>query len=356
VKPSRQTWPDLRALTALGFGPEATLMNEPRLLVDRRFLAALLWQLDEELGAEEARAALFQIGLLHGLRDAWRALRGEFLPAPRGAAFVPAAAPAGAMPLAIRLGLRLPDSPPGALSVAGAWPEAHEADARLSRAGPSSQPGCALSAGYTSGWLSGLWDAEVLAVEHRCQAQGDPACEFRAREAEHWRRGRERRGRELARAVDFAVLREAAARTPEAPAPELEALPFEEPREEEHGAFDPDAAVVHVWGPVMVIPFLDAHEVMQAVEMLTRDPGASGVRSVVVDLRGAPLGAEDGEALAHLFDALAGWGAEPVLVGVGSDAEEIVEQLEAGHAVLRSELPDAIALAFQVADAQRDCL
>ena len=35
-------WPDLGALTELGFGPGSALMSEPKLLVDRRFLAALL--------------------------------------------------------------------------------------------------------------------------------------------------------------------------------------------------------------------------------------------------------------------------------------------------------------------------
>ena len=50
------------------------LAEEPRFLVDGRFLAALHGEMRERLGADEAQTALLQLGFLHGLRDATRAL------------------------------------------------------------------------------------------------------------------------------------------------------------------------------------------------------------------------------------------------------------------------------------------
>ena len=44
---------DLDLLTALGFGPDAVLMNEPRLFVNRRFLASYgLGDIDDRQVAE----------------------------------------------------------------------------------------------------------------------------------------------------------------------------------------------------------------------------------------------------------------------------------------------------------------
>ena len=66
-----------------------------------------------------------------------------------------------------------------------------------------------MSAGYTSGWLSGLLDADVVALERDCRASGHDACRFVAREAEAWDGDGARR---WLRALPFAALRELAAR------------------------------------------------------------------------------------------------------------------------------------------------
>ena len=63
----------LELLTSLGLGHDTALMNDPKLFVDGRFLASLLVELEDELGPRKASLALFQIGMLHGLRDAARA-------------------------------------------------------------------------------------------------------------------------------------------------------------------------------------------------------------------------------------------------------------------------------------------
>ena len=153
-------WPDLGALEQLGFGPDAALMNEPKLLVDRRFLGALLLQFEQELGAADADAALFQIGLLHGFADTHRVMQSTFPTASSAAEENRGAPAATATPLAIRLGPSNGRRSGDGLALPGSWPECHEADSRLSRIGPATGPRCALSAGYTSGWLSGTFDAD----------------------------------------------------------------------------------------------------------------------------------------------------------------------------------------------------
>src|SRR5690606_41613630 len=66
-----------------------------------------------------------------------------------------AACPAVAMHLAA--------GPAGGLR--GSWPGRVEADAVLLAVGRRDAPACLVSAGYTSGWISGLWEADALAGE-----------------------------------------------------------------------------------------------------------------------------------------------------------------------------------------------
>jgi len=54
-----------------------------------------------------------------------------------------------------------------------------------------------------------------------------------------------------------------------------------------------------------------------------------------------------------VLDAVAGWGAEPILTGISPLSEPAVTDFEKTHLVIRKDLPEAIAAAFQIADAQR---
>ena len=47
------------------------------------------------------------------------------------------------------------------------------------------------------------------------------------------------------------------------------------------------------------------------------------------------------------------WGAEPVLAGVSPLSERVVAELEHAHLVVRKDLPQAIAAAFVIAQAQQ---
>jgi hypothetical protein len=316
-------------LAALGLDLEGLLRQEPRMLLDREFLGSLHLELSQRLTPARARAALLQLGFLHGLRDALGLLRAGFAP------LEPVALGPAATRLAIRVG------PPGAeREWAGSWPEGLEARAVAEAGAARPEPSCHLSAGYTSGWLSGVLDADVLAREQECRTAGHAACRFVAREAEAW-------GEEAQPALDglpFAALRVLAER-------ELAAQP--EPALDPD-RFEPGAPVIHVWGPVMILPFAGTDECLRSLDLIGREPGARTVRVVVVDLGGAVI--DDGfgaVSLEQVLDAVAGWGAEPILTGISPLSEPVVADLEKTHLVMRKDLPAAIAAAFQIAEAQR---
>lgn len=329
---------EMDILSALGFGPETLLMSDPKLFMNGRFLASLLVEIEDELEAPGARRALFQIGLLFGLRDAFRIGAMEMREQVESVA--------ESTLLAISFTQRAHRHPSGAIEIPGSWPEHYEADARLSKFGPENSVCCALSAGYTSGWLSGTLECDILVVEEDCRACGDDTCTFLAREVGDWQ---ERR--------DDAALRL------------LPDLPFEGFRDISRGFSQPsighdnlppldfDTTMVQVWGPVMVLPFSNIDEALHTVEMLGRDPDTADVRAVVVDLLGEGL--DEGftaAALEQILETVEAWGAEVILANVSPLAEAVVADLEVNHLLLRKDLPEAIAVAFQIAEAQRHLL
>lgn len=338
---------DLDLLSALGFGPEALLVDEPRLFFDRRLLASLVLELEGEFEGHTASALLYQIGLLQGLRDAGRIVHAGYLggreeaerPVPEATA------------LAIRMGShRVADG--GHFEIPGYWPERFEADARLGRIGESQHPSCWLSAGYTSGWLSGILDAEMLVLETECCARGDEQCRFVARELATWRSDPHPVMDPLIEATAFDSLWEAAMRS----LPDPSARPTR-PAAPPLSALDRESIDVHVWGPVMVLPFADADSVLETVDRLGRDPNTAPVRVVVLDLRNRVLDESfDCAALEVVLEAVETWGAETIVTGVSPLSEGVIAQLEASHLLLRKNVAEAVTAAFQIADAQRHLL
>ena len=324
-----------QGLAALGLDLEGLLRAEPRMLLDREFLGSLHAELGERLAPAEARAALLQLGFLHGLRDALTLLRAGFTPLE----------PVALAPAAPRVAIRFAPSRTER-EWCGRWPEAleahalgHGAEDDADREPLATGPRCHVSAGYTSGWLSGLLDADVLAREEECRHAGAAACCFVARDAHAW----SGEARELLDALPFASLRERAERS----LPELESALDPE-------RFERGAPVIHVWGPVMVLPFAGTDECLRSLELIGREPGARTVRVVVVDLGGAVIDEGFGAAsLEQVLDAVTGWGAEPILTGISPLSEPAIADLEKTHLVMRKELPEAIAAAFQIAEAQR---
>jgi hypothetical protein len=330
------------ALAALGGDPDALWVRDAGLLFDPHFLGALHGELRAELGDEEAHATLVQIGYLQGLRDALRLL--DEPSAPRGQA--------SGTPRSAALPMQLRDAseaaPPGGLSLEGSWPERIEAGARLAAIGVASEPVCAVSAGYTSGWLSGMLDADVLAVETGCAATGAEACRFEARDVESWIANGDPLVPARLEALPFSALRELVhERTP---SPEL-------PAASEAPALPGEAAVVHLWGPVMVVPWVGPDEALAAVELVGRDPGAREVSVIVVDLSGAVLDeAFAAAALERLVETVEGRGCELLLAGASPEAAVVLADLERRPLATHKDLSHAVAAAFQIADAQRRLL
>jgi hypothetical protein len=342
----------LALLTELGFGPDTALMNDPKLFVDSRFLASLLVELDDELDEEKAALALFQIGLLHGLRDAARISGGQDPGSLSASSRV-----AETTPLVMRWSSGVRTDTSGRFLLEGSWPERHEAVARCSRLTPPASPNCWMSAGYTTGWLSGAMDRSILVREVECAATGAPACRFEARESAQWQTRGETDMQWLLSQVPFEAFRELAfgPSTEREPSPPIETRsPGVHPTE---GGFDRSQAVVHIWGPVMVLPLTTLEEALGTVEMLGRDPGIEEIRVVVVDLREHKLDEGfDASALEQILEAIESWDAQSLITGVSASSESAIASLEASHLVVRKDLPDAIATAFQISDAQRHVL
>ncbi len=134
------------------------LVRDPRFLTDARLLAALHGELRRQLGDAAADVALLQAGFFHGLRDAQRVTADARVRNRETESDPPAATPI----VALRM-TNVPDARGPALR--GSWPLQLEAEAVLLVRGRTAAPACLVSSGYTSGWLSGLWDTDCLAIE-----------------------------------------------------------------------------------------------------------------------------------------------------------------------------------------------
>jgi hypothetical protein len=313
---------------------DEALLRDARFVCDVRHLASLHGELRRRLGEEDAARALLQVGFHHGLRDGLRAANAA---QPR-TRFGDGPPPAIASLLALDLASGFDAHGP---CWSGSWPRHREADAVAIARGKPAEPACLISAGYTSGWLSALFDDDVLAVERCCVASGADRCAFEARDAAAWRARGDARAIAWLDALPWAAQRDAVARERAA----------DDAGEDE--AFDPESPAVHVWGPVMVVPYA-GEETAVAIEAVARDPGASRVSVVIVDLGGAVV--DDGfgaAALERVLDVIAGWGAEALLTGVASHAEGVVQGLASAPFVLAKDLRAAIATAFQIAESQR---
>jgi len=334
------------ATEKVGFDPVAVLERDSRILLNPNFLTTLHAEMERELGAEQGHVTLFQMGFLHGLQDAARALQKA------GTSSRSDAEHATVPPLQMDLRSQSAPGREDHIELCGFWPERHEASAHLSALGPSHSAACFMSAGYTSGWLSGTLDANVIAIETTCCASGHGTCHFLAREAENWGQDPDERAHQLLGAFPFDAFR-AAVREREERERALQAVEFmgEEPPS---SGFDRDAAVIHVWGPVMVLPYAGPEDTLRALELIGSDPQVRGVSVIVLDLAGAivdeAFGALALEQIAHTAEA---WGTELIFAEPSSLAERVIAELEQPPLLVVKDLEHAIATAFQIAQSQR---
>jgi hypothetical protein len=332
---------NLACLEDLGFGPDSILMSDPKLFLDGAFLAIVTAEFDQELGAECSRQALREIGRHHGICDAIRTLAAESL----GELERNSTRPQSGPNLAIQFGPPPPDSQ--GLVLKGSWPEGHEARARLSRLGASPEPSCALSAGYSAGWLSEIHDTEVKIVETSCRASGDDRCRFEAHLESTGARpaGVERSGPDTPSAIS--TLQAVEGFCPEAR--DMERTPSDQ--------IDPQDDAVHAWGPVMVLPFSDPGVAESTLHSLEGDSLIRDIRAVVIDLRGQPIDSEAAlVGIERILKILDRWPAQPVFAGVSAANEKTLQTFGSDCFVAHQKLPEAIATAFQIAEAQRHAL
>jgi hypothetical protein len=331
VNDSHEAGRGARALAALGFDPNSVLAKEPGVLLDPHFLGAMHAELEAELGPADAARTLMQVGLVQGLHDAWRAVgdgfSGDDVLQP---------------PLAIRFQTVPEDDFPGAIQVLGSWPERTEAGARLALVGACEHASCHLSAGYTSGWLSGTLDANIVAIETGCAAAGEESCRFVAREADAWRADGDPQVLAMLEDLPFDAIRE------------LVESPCEPPAAGSPDSLDSEAAVVHIWDTVMVIPFTNGDESLRAVELIGQDSAAREVSVMVVDLEGAIIDDAYGSViLERMIESAVARGAEVILAAPSALSEPVVAELDPAPLMIHKDLAQAIAAAFQVADSQR---
>ncbi len=296
------------------------LIWDPRLLLDARLLEVLHGELRERMGLTDARSALLCAGFVQGYRDGSRATGVLGMPS------------APLLPIDARVSAARD-------CVAGGWPS-REAAAVLASQGAHSEPACALSSGYASGWLTALSGEDVLATEVRCAASGDVACRFEARPVSKLTTcEQEPAVRAALDALPFAALRAEVER--------------KETLTEAGPAFDSTTAAVHVWGPVMVVPY-SGGDTATTVEAVVRDGAGEPISVVVVDVAGAIL--DDGfgaAALEQTVQTIQAGGAEAVIAGVSAESQRLLGRLSNDSCSLHRELPEAIAAAFRIAESQR---
>jgi hypothetical protein len=200
-----------------------------------------------------------------------------------------------------------------------------------------------LSAGYTSGWLSGTMETNILALEQTCTAGGAPECAFVAREIDAWRASGDERACALLADLPFDAIRELVQTRPEPP---VQQAPRPEPREV--------SSVVHIWDSVMVVPFTNDTESLRAIDLIGADPAARNVSVIVVDLDGAVVDEGYGALLLEqIIESAEARGAEVIVAAPSSLSEPVVADLAPPPLMIHKDLAQAVAAAFQVAAAQQ---
>ncbi len=285
------------------------------------------------VGRPYAGGILYGIGVAQGLTDGLRVAR-RFATALNGA---PRHAGAG-LPILFQAGRMQSDR-----SFAGLLGDSIEAAVHLRDLGADAGPVCHVSAGYCAGWYSALLGSFQLVREVACVAHGADACRFETRPVEAWLEANDAWATTMLAYLDFESMRhEAAQKAAESP---------DESEGSMMGAFDPLSPAVHVWGPVMVLPYSGAGDSLEAVGTILGDVGPGALRVIVLDLTGARIEELEATGLLRVLEILEGHKLETVLVGV---PERVARSWLARSAALSlplraSDITEGISLAFQLA-------
>lgn len=312
--------------------PELTLPDErtsSRAFSEDAALARLLRHTLETAGPREAPALLYRLGFDRGWADAapiserfgeGRLLRPAFAGPPLPLLFLPTE---GSVPA----------------DFGGVILRSREAELQASFTGRGEPLACPISAGYSAGWYSAILGETIAVLEDRCGAREAAACHFRARPLGSWRAEGNRRLLDLARYIEEPER----IQTPKAPVSEGEGEMF--------GQFDRLSPAVHVWGPVMILPYGGVQDADTALETVRADLGQNSVRVIVVDVTAARLDAAEVCGVLELVSRLEAKGLEVLVAGVRPEADTLLRPKGGERAapfVVR-DLTEAIARAFQIA-------
>ncbi|MFI5315498.1 MAG: V4R domain-containing protein [Myxococcota bacterium] len=287
----------------------------------------------ESVGAPFAEGILYGIGVAEGLFDALRVAR-RFA-GPLGSA--PGHAGPGLGMLFAAAGLTRQHRFSGSLH------SSVEAVVHRRRYGGSESPICHVSAGYCAGWYSALLGESLLVRESACAGAGGARCEFEAAPVEHWKTENSLWAAALLRYLDFEAMRESAAKRVAAEGDAVEG--------DMMGAFDPLSPAVHVWGPVMILPYSGAGDSIAALDAIAADLGPEAIRVVVLDVTGARVDAVEATGLVRTLDEFVRRGLESVVVGISGDAAArwLAGPDRLALPLRAADISEGIRLAFQLA-------
>jgi hypothetical protein len=308
-------------------------------------LSCLRREAFESIGPVYAIGILYGLGFAEGMADGLRITQ-RF---DGGSAF---ARPAGgsSIPMVFR-----PDGGDHGHRFAGSLFPSEEAAIHRRDYPEPEDPICFTSSGYAAGWYSAILGETILVHETACAARGDARCRFEARRLDDWLAEGPGWLDELLPYLDFEALRERAERQ----AAELEGATPEPKAEEKEGdmmgGFDSMSPAVHVWGPVMVLPYSGTEDCLVALEAVQEDVGQDQIRVVVIDATGALINAVEAVGLTRLLDAFDSQNLETILVGIGEGG---VEHLcrpagELRQPIVVRGISEGITLGFQMSLASR---
>ena len=314
--------------------PEPEPSVSPRLaLEDARTLSKLRRQVFESAGPTDGAGILYSLSFCEGMLDGVRVMQGY------STASVPGCGPAGALlPIAFR-----PEGGVAQNHFRGSLRRSLEAELHQREYPVSSGPICFVSQGYAAGWYSAILGETILVREVACAACGEASCRFEARPVEGWLAEDDPWAHELLPFLDLNTIRKRA----EQRSQELEDTAKEG---DMLGNFDPMSPAVHVWGPVMILPYSGPDDGVVALDSIREDVGCNQIRVVVVDATGARIDPLEAVGLTLLLDALEAKGVETIMVGLGDGATRYFQARDGGHAgpLLVSDISQAIALGFQL--------
>jgi hypothetical protein len=211
--------------------------------------------------------------------------------------------------------------------------------------GVSNDPVCLVTTGYAAGWYSAVLGKSILVRETDCAACGSSTCRFEARPIEDWIEEADPWVEGLLPYLDFDRLQ---ARAQE------QVGELEDELEESNmmGSFDPMSPAVHVWGPVMVLPYSGFQDSDAAIGAIQADLGRMQIQVVVIDATGAAIDALEASGLIQLVNQLEAQRIEAILVGLSPTARHLIPAgASSGVHLQTRDISQGIALAFQVCGA-----